>query len=233
MLRWPAIFACAALPLLSGCVVALLPIAAAGAIGKGEIDRAKAKREFVAAGAVDLARNPKGTVIVETQAEPDEPVASARLNNTDQHDGQGAGYEFAAIDLDDKSRSYLSRFFKPIGPQSSPFASFAAHALEKSIRLEEGDSVSSVVLVPRVDIINPKTIDCAGKPLAVVIDLDHEEQGDWTQAETLYRQNGLIEALRSLRAAKISVIWISDKPVAASETDSNDFARRWTGRRQC
>ena len=204
MLRWPVIFAISALPLLSGCVVALLPIAAAGAIGKGEIDRAKAKREFIAAGAFDLAINPEATVIVETEPE--------------QHDGKGAGFEISAADLDDNSRSYLSRFFKPIGPQSSPFAGFAAHALEKSVRLEEGDSISSVVLVPRVDIIDPKTIDCAGKPMAVVIDLDHEAQGDWTQAETLYRQNGLIEALRSLRAAKISVIWISDKPVAASET---------------
>ena len=37
-------------------------------------------------------------------------------------------------------------------------------------------------------------------------------------ADTLYRQNGLIEVLLSLRAAEISVIWLSDQPVAASAT---------------
>ena len=74
-----------------------------------------------------------------------------------------------------------------------------------------------MVLVPRVDVIKPETIACAGKPLAVVIDLDDKAGRNWMEADTLYRQNGLVEVLRSLRAAEISVIWLSNQPVSASE----------------
>ena len=51
------------LPLFSGCVAALLPLAAVGALGKNQIDRTKAKRELVASGAIDLAM-PVGSVTV-------------------------------------------------------------------------------------------------------------------------------------------------------------------------
>lgn len=204
------------LSLLSGCVAALLPLAAAGAIGKGEIDRAKARREIVAAGAVDLAQP------IVTVGKDDEIAEYLAKSEPEQEkfSGQGEGVEIAEVDVDDDTRKYLSRFFKPIGPGASPFAGFAAHALEKAAKLEAGEGVESVVLIPRVDIFKPKTIGCGGKPLAVAIDLDNEQDSDWASAQTLYRQNGLIEALRSLRVAEISVIWISDQPVAAAQTIS-------------
>ncbi len=212
----------AATSLLSGCVAVLLPLAAAGAIGKGQIDRAKAKREIVAAGAVDLAQ-PKVTVGDPSEINTDDEIAKyLAKSEADQSrfSGQGEGSEIVEMDLNDDAKSYLSRFFRPIGPEASPFAGFAAHALEQSERLEAGEGVQSVVLVQKVDIFKPKTIGCSGKPLAVVIDLDDEHNSDWTSASALYRQNGLIEALTSLRAAEISVIWLSDKPVAAADTIS-------------
>jgi len=231
-MRATALFVLATVPLLSGCVAALLPLAAAGAIGKGEIDRVKAKREFVAAGAVDLARP---SVTVEDPDVIGEFLAKSG-NEQSKFAGQGEGVEIAELDLNQDSQTYLSRFFQPIGPQASPFAGFAAHALSQSKRLQEGEGVNSVVLVQKVDIFKPKTIGCGGKPLAVVIDLDHADDSDWINASTLYRQNGLIEALRSLRAAEISVIWLSDKPLAAvnnisailkdgglSESEADDF----------
>lgn len=218
MIRGPALCALVALPLLSGCVAALLPLAAAGAIGKGEIDRAKAKREFVAVGAVDLGQSKDAQVIVENESQTSNSVDSRGLPANGEFEGQGGGIETGSIGLDESSSSYLSRFFRPIGPEASPFAGFAAHALEKSALREAGENVGSAVLIPRVDIFKPKTIGCGGKPLAVMIDLDNEDQGQWMNADILYRQNGLVEALRSLRAAEISVIWLSDEPVAASQT---------------
>lgn len=224
-----AILALVATPLLSGCVAALLPLAAVGAIGKGEIDRAKAKREIIAAGAVDL-RQPIVTV------GPSDEGKSEPTNNQSEYSGKGEGVEFIDRDLEGGTKDYLSRFSQPIGPQASPYAGFAAHALTQSARLKEGEGVQSVVLIPRVDIFKPKTVDCAGKPLAVVIDLDDQSDSDLVSAETLYRQNGLVQALRSLRAAEISVIWLSDEPVSAaptlstilkegglSESESDDF----------
>ncbi|MEP2990073.1 MAG: hypothetical protein ABJN65_13915 [Parasphingorhabdus sp.] len=215
-MRGFAILVLATTPLLSGCVAALLPLAAAGALGKGEIDRAKAKRELIAAGAVDL-KQPIVTVGNGSKA-------SEQLRKSERQpsefSGKGEGAEISDRDLEGGSKDYLSRFFQPIGRQASPYSGFAAHALEQSARLEAGEGVESVVLIPRVDIFKPETVKCGGKPLAVLMDLDDQDNGDLVAAETLYRQNGLVEVLRSLRAAEISVIWISDEPVSTAATIS-------------
>lgn len=215
-MRISALLGLAFVPLLSGCVAALLPLAAAGALGKGQIDREKAKREIVASGARPIVTVGGADEIAEFLSK--SPKEQSRFS------GQGEGIEIADQDLTNDTIDYLSRFFQPIGPQASPYAGFAAHALEQSARLEAGEGAQSVVLIPKVDIFKPETVSCAGKPLAVVIDLDDVNDSDLLSAETLYRQNGLVEALRSLRASEISVIWVSDKPVAAAQTISAIFA---------
>jgi hypothetical protein len=218
----------ATLPLLSGCVAALLPLAALGTMGKKQIDRGEAKRELVAVGAIDLAM-PVGTVTIG----PDSDIADALPMTAKKFAGQGGG---TGIVVDGDAADDIAPFFQSADPDSSPYANFAAYALKQSARLAEGEGVRSVVLVPRVDIFNPETMDCEHKPLAVVIDLDDVTGRDWIKAETLYRQNGLIEVLNSLRAAEISVIWLSEQPAAASalisailneagftQTESDDF----------
>ncbi|GAB5487036.1 MAG: hypothetical protein Pars2KO_06060 [Parasphingorhabdus sp.] len=211
-MRFIAILLLATAPLLSGCVAALLPLAAVGAIGKGEVDRAKARREFVTAGAVEL------TVPSVTVGNPDEVAGFSIKSDTEQSrfSGTGEGIEIAENDLTDSSTRYL----EPIGSPVSPFTAFAAHALEQSAKLEAGEGIQSVVLIASIDIFKPETMECAGKPLAVVIDLDDEDKSDLKSAETLYRQHGLIEALHRLRAEGISVIWLSDEPLSSAETIS-------------
>ncbi|MEO9599950.1 hypothetical protein [Parasphingorhabdus sp.] len=210
--RCLSLIALASLPLLSGCVAALLPLAALGTIGKTQIDREKAKREMVAAGAIDLAM-PVGSVTIG----PDGAALDAMSEAEKAFSGQGGAVDVAEVALDKDATAYIANLLRPVGSADSPFAGFATHALQQSARLEAGEGVESVVLIPRVDIFKPETVSCAGKPLAVAIDLDEKAGGDWVQAETLYRQNGLSEALLSLRAAKISVIWLSDQPAVASE----------------
>lgn len=202
----------ATLPLLSGCVAALLPLAALGTMGKNQIDRVQAKRELVAVGAIDLAM-PVGTVTIG----PDSDTADAMPRAAKKFAGQGGATGIVEVDLDEEAADYIAQLFQPVGPEASFYADFAAHALKQSARLEAGEGVESVVLIPRVDIFKPETMACEHKPLAVVIDLDDVTGRDWIKAETLYRQNGLIEVLNSLRAAEISVIWLSDQPVTASE----------------
>ncbi|MEJ6595088.1 hypothetical protein [Parasphingorhabdus sp.] len=202
----------ATLPLLTGCVAALLPLAALGTMGKNQIDRAQAKRELVAVGAIDLAM-PVGTVTIG----PDSDIADASSRAAKKFAGQGGATGIVEVDLDEEAADYIAQFFQSVGLDASPYADFAAHALKQSARLEAGEDVESVVLIPRVDIFKPETMACEGKPLAVVIDLDDVTGRDWIKAETLYRQNGLIEVLNSLRAAGISVIWLSDQPAAASQ----------------
>ena len=207
-----SLVALAALPLLSSCVAALVPLAAIGALSKNQIDRTKAKRELVASGAIDLAM-PVGAVTIGS----DDGAVQGLPKTAGKFAGQGGTHKIVEVELDRDAADYISQFFQPVGPDSSPYADFAAYALQQSARLAEGEGVQSVVLVPRVDVIKPETVACAGKPLAVVIDLDDSAGRDWMEADTLYRQNGLIEALLSLRAAGISVIWLSGQPVSASE----------------
>ncbi len=208
-----SLLALAVLPMLSSCVAALIPIAAVGALGKNQIDRTKAKRALVESGAIDLAM-PAGTVTVG----PDSGATGAVPRTAKKFKGQGGASETMEVGLGSDAADYISQLMQRNRPSSSPYAEFAAYALEQSARLAEGEGVQSVVLVPRVDIVKPETVACDGKPLAVVIDLDDKAGRDWMAADTLYRQNGLIEVLLSLRAAEISVIWLSDQPVAASAT---------------
>ncbi|QJB70139.1 hypothetical protein [Parasphingorhabdus halotolerans] len=195
-------------PLLSGCVAALLPIAAAGMMGKTEIDRVKAKREFVASGAVE--------VFLPTNV--DTVLAAETSDSRTDFTGQGGAIDEPDTALSDESRQYLSRFFRPLDVlQPRPYDDFARYALGQAVKLEAGEGVKSAVLVPRVDIFKPKTVRCEGKPLAVLIDMDDKSNSGWSRSETLYRQNGLVEALGELRAAKISVIWLSDEPSVLSD----------------
>ncbi|VWX61395.1 hypothetical protein [Sphingorhabdus sp. 109] len=200
-----------ALPLLSGCVAAILPLAAIGTMGKAQIDRTKAKQDLVASGAIDLAI-PAGSVTIGLDG--DEAVEMREKDAG--FAGQGGAFEIAGLDLERKSADRDSPVIPTPGLDASPYADFAAHALQQSAKLEAGEGVDSVVLVPRVDIFEPETIECEGKPLAVLIDLDSPTGGDLIKADTLYRQNGLVEALSRLHSAEISVIWLSDHPVAAS-----------------
>ncbi|WP_417608159.1 hypothetical protein [Parasphingorhabdus sp.] len=205
----------AALPFFSSCVAALLPLAALGTIGKGQIDREQAKRDMVAAGALDLAM-PTGKVTVGSgDGERDALPRTAK-----KFSGQGGASEIVEVAIDGNAADYLAKFFQPVGQDSSPYANFATYALKQAAKLAEGQGISSVVLVPRVDIYKPETIACEGKPLAVVIDLDDTTGGGWIKAETLYRQNGLVEVLHSLRASDISVIWVSEQSIGASQTIS-------------
>ena len=193
----------AMLPLLSGCVAAVLPLAAAGMIGKGEIDRERAKRDIVAAGARDV---PAAQAATETGA-----LAGFSGQGGVVETGSGSS---AALQL----QQYLSRFQQPVGANAvPPYLDFASFAVEQAQKIEAGEGARSAVLQPRFALEKPEMIPCAGKPLAVVIDLDDKNAPDWLDADTLYWQRGLPEALSAMRAAKISVIWLSDQPALASD----------------
>lgn len=196
--------------LLSGCVAAILPIAAAGVIGKQQIDRGRARKAMVATGAVTLSDT--GEDIddrANSAAIASEPSAGAAA-----YDGVGGG-----IEIDAAGSQYLSRFFAPVEDGvESPFAGFAAHALRAAQRLEAGEPVESMVLVPDFRIEAPQAVACAGKPLAVLIDLDPADGANWLAQDRLVRRDSLVPAIRAIRAADIAVIWLSDQPLRDAPT---------------
>lgn len=192
----------AVLPGLSGCVAIAIPVVAAGMMGKSEVDRRKAEKQMVAGGAKML-----GSTTMETKTPTSDNVYSGQGGAIDDADAE------MAVDTE-----YLSRFFKPIQDvPSNPYNEFTNYALDKASKFEAGEGVTSVILVPRVDIIKPRMMACSGLPLAVVIDLDDSENNDWSKSEILYRQNGLAESLQQLRDAEIRIIWISNTSSVASD----------------
>lgn len=195
--------------LLSGCVAAILPIAAAGVIGKQQIDRGRARKAMVATGAVTLSDTGENSDDRANSA----AIASAPSAGAAAYTGVGGG------DIDAAGSQYLSRFFTPVEDGiESPFTGFAAHALRAAQRLETGEPVDSMVLAPDFRIESPQSVACAGKPLAVLIDLDPAGSANWLAHDRLVRRDSLVPAIGAIRAAGIAVIWLSDQPLSNAAT---------------
>jgi hypothetical protein len=178
---------------LSGCVAALVPLAAAGALGKLQLDRVKVGKKFVESGAVKV-------------ASPVDLAASAR----------GVG-TINTAQLDDESQKYLDSIFSRTAAQrSGRFQAFTQYAIDQWIKIEAGQRIPSAVLVPNVDILNPKTVECSGRPPAVIIDLDEQPSDHLSQTDRFFGQQDLAQDIRKLQAAKISIIWLSNEPRSAS-----------------
>jgi len=220
----PAAAALAAIAMLSGCAAALIPLAAVGALGKSEIDRAGARNQIVSVGAVNVDNQamsdaatapPTGRTANSDGAMPQrQPAAQGAI-------GEGQQNAMAPDQPPSDARGYLRKIYRTAqSGTAAPYARFADYALEQAkLRSEPAGQgransiLQSAVLIPMVDIMNPERMDCAGKPLGVVIDLDAPDMASWSRSATLYRQNGLAEALGALRAAQITVVWLSDLPL--------------------
>lgn len=180
---------------LSGCVAALVPLAAVGALGKTQFDRARAGKKIVESGAVKVA---------------------APLDVAVPPSGAGVITE---VQLDEESQKYVDGIFnRATAQKSSPFQSFAQYAIDQATKIEAGQRVASTILVPKVDIFKPETMKCDGRPPAVIIDLDDQANGRLLQPDTFFKQHDLAENINKLQAAKISIIWLSDEPRSASDT---------------
>lgn len=180
---------------LSGCVAALVPLAAVGALGKTQFDRARAGKKFVESGAVKVA---------------------APLDVAASPPGAGVVTE---VQLDEESQKYVDGIFRRAANQKSgPFQDFAQFAIDQSIKMEAGQRVASTILVPKVDIFKPETMQCDGRPPAVIIDLDDQANGQLLQPDPFFKRDDLAQNIKKLQAAKISIIWLSDEPRSASDT---------------
>lgn len=207
MRRITALFLVAGLlPFLSGCVAALIPLAAAGAVGKSQMDRNKTRKNFIAEGAVtvgatDLGQTTGKSVSVSSVA-PEIAV------------GAGDAKLDAITEPTFEGKDYRSSLLRPLGEGGqAPYDDFANFALKQSASFEMGQGVKSVILVRQVAIEKPRTVDCVSKPLAVIIDLDDADAGSAFVSDNLAAQGGLAETLEKLRAANIGIVWISDQSV--------------------
>lgn len=173
---------------LSGCAAVLLPVAAAGLIGKNRIDAVTRTRRAEASLDANTQKNTKPIVTV-SSAEPDaravRPVAAAITGNE----------EFAVL----TGRNLPA-------PVRHPFLNFSQYALAQASRRDQGLGVQSVILVEQVSLGAPETVTCGAKPLAVIVDLDASAT-TVSSSDSLTRPLGSL--LEDIRDAGLRLIWIS------------------------
>jgi hypothetical protein len=171
----------AALP-LQGCVAAVLPIAAAGMIGKTQVDKAQ-DRAKEAEASFDAGAPPVVIVGGQPEAVPATPAADS------------AG---VMTPLDRLDRSGITNAYLP----------FARYAVDQAARQQRGGTVRSAVLVDQVSLLDPKTLSCDGKPMLAVIDVDVAPD---TPAEMdVERQSGFAAILETMRESEIRIAWLAD-----------------------
>lgn len=217
MLLIPRLLLSAAmLSLLSGCIAAAIPIAAAGAFGKSYIDRERAKAGLISPISQEgktVATVGKKTFADDILPTEDEAVAIANLPgpNDDLNLADIVANPSAIGAANDRDNF------------AGTYQRFVALSLERYALWEDGQFNQSAVLVPRVSLVSPKTMACTGLPPAVIIDID---RGSSDKADPLpfkFAAPGLPDVLDRLREEEISIIWLSARPAVQAVTIINEL----------
>ena len=197
---WLAILA--AVPALSGCVAAIVPVLAAGAMGR-EVARGDGASD-------DGERTVRGAVSV------DEGGFERAAAAVDIADEEGDG-EIAAVLTTDRlpepgtSIAAPPPTLTPAPGPSTPWRLLADYVLHQR---ETGGPGRSVVLAPLPDLIAPDFLPCADGPLAVLIDLD-ADGGDLSRPlDPASVTVATTRAALDLHTAGVRLLWVTDRPAA-------------------
>lgn len=203
---------------LSGCVAAAIPILAAGAIVKRTVDLEKDAgltkgSQYTATENGEPAKPARPSVkpgFASYRANATPPIADADGQNNSLN-GEGG----PAQDLDEMAAKLI---YAP-----SPYDGFVDYSLRQAIAYgEAGNLAQSAIAVADINVDNPDFHSCKKLPMAVVIDLDIEGQGDKRPSnysapdmETLdfADTDGLARSVQRLRDADITIIWMSYRPM--------------------
>jgi hypothetical protein len=183
---------------LPGCVAVVIPIAAAGMIGKKQIDAAKkrTRQAEVTVGDAPPKQLPSDQPAAIEVPAIEQVAATDTIPPASQNGGLSA--------LDRLARSNISNAYVP----------FARYALEQAGRRERGEMVRSAVLVEQVSLLKPDTLYCGNLPMAVLVDIDIAP-GTPSEIE-IEPQNGFGPLLQILRESGIRVMWTGDMTASAA-----------------
>ncbi|MEM1133301.1 MAG: hypothetical protein AAGH53_10215 [Pseudomonadota bacterium] len=209
---------------LSGCVAALLPLAAAGAIGKSEIDRRREAGLIAAAAPLEA-----GTSINQSTAAPYSKSGVGGGPDALESFGDKAQLVDTPSENNEAIKA-LSAEYDAATQRGSAFtvgayAPWARYALDTHNRFQAGEAVTSAVLVPRVSLSSPKAVDCQDKPSAVVIDIDDgSPKPDAGGVMTALDDTDVLATqLDALRAAEITIIWLSGRDASDAAALQNEL----------
>ncbi len=180
---------------LQGCVAAAIPIVAAGALGKRELD----KRDDRPA---------------QTMEAPSQPVQRLTSEEIAAIAADAAGPALVLTTTPSPAPPTTPADLSPAN-QITGYAAFIAGSLELAEAHREGAVVDSAVLAPGASINAPRFIPCDDRPPAVIIDLDGPAPS--ASASDPASLQPLADGLTQLRAANVAVLWLTGQ--AAFETE--------------
>ncbi len=193
----------AALPLLSGCVVAVVPVLAGGAILKKQGDKAdrKAAAPMVAAGG--------GPAWLKTASAP-APVKSVQAEIAVGGPLEAAVVPPVAFTLPKPAAVTPGTLLTQI--PTGAYAPLVEYAVGQQAKILNGEAVVSAIIAPGTALEKPGFLACNGQPAAVLIDADSAAASGGTATD-------LGEDLITLRDAGVAVIWITDRAGATLRAD--------------
>ena len=200
------------LPLLSGCVAAAIPLAAAGVIAR---DQVKASEEPVDPNAPPPRPQPVDLAAITIRDSADaapaaapavaEPVVPPPAMVTPVPAPPPPAPEPAAA----MAAAAPVAVTEAAAAAASPYAALLDHVRARSALVAEGAPVISLVLENSLTLREPDYVDCGQRPPAVLVDADADPQGPAAgPGDTAL----LAAALRTIRDAGVSVIWVTDRP---------------------
>lgn len=215
-----------AVPSLSGCA-AVLPLAAAGALGKTTIDVVRSSRERRAGAAAEQVKKREAADNTRRSAELTlDGTRRARLVGGDlpgQADPASSPPTLATSSVASTSTVASAS----TGQLRTPWARMAAYVFHQREARAAGQALRGVVLAPGVSLAAPKFLDCGSKPLAVVVDLDQSGSDFARPLDPQSVAPTTTEAAFDIHSDVASVFWLSDRP--ASQGDAVRLALTGAG----
>lgn len=148
MHRLAGLLLLSAVPLLSGCAAAVIPVVAGGLITKKKVDESKEKKASLPA--------------EQTPTTQPAPLAAPAPN---------------AVEALGAASPVPASVPVAVTPLTGPYARFATFALDQLAKRAQDGLQSSTVLVDRFALERPEFMPCEDKPAGVILDLDESQFG--------------------------------------------------------
>ena len=208
--------------MLSGCVAAVLPVLAAGAMTTSQLRGPKTREAPIAAAPV--AAPEVRTLIAEAAA----AVAATPMQAPPPLTYVAAATTAAAatalplpVEIAERAPPAIAAAL-PADMLGMPpeHAAFVAHVIRRSALVAEGAPVSSLVVANGLTVREIQYVRCGTQDPAVLVDLDSSDTGPPDVDAGLVADPAMVAALAAIRAQGVTILWVTDHRAGAAATIS-------------